>query len=318
MEKGLGVRDIRLVNLTILAKLRWRLIQNEGALWKDVLVEKYGNIISEESTLGGSTWPQNTSRWWKDIMMIDDGEGTNWFNSELSRKVHDGLDTYFWKTKWRGEMTFSCKYPRLFDISNKKEAMVGEMGVVSGSSFDWNFIWRRKLFVCEEDLLRNLLLDFHGFVRTQGVDDWKWKLEDDSSFSVRSTYKKLEVLARMGNDLGVEEKTVFGQIWKSPAPSMVVALSWKSLFNRIPTRSNLAHRNVLLPNDDLSCVLCDLEVESTNPLFVHCDVQVKQWFEVEFITPHNLFSHWLCWNGEVWYKRVLEGGCAWFDKLLFG
>lgn len=84
-------------------------------------------------------------------------------------------------------MTFSCKYPRLFDISNKKEAMVGEMGVVSGSSFDWNFIWRRRLFVCEEDLLRNLLLDLPGFVRTQGVDDWKWKLEDDGSFSVRST-----------------------------------------------------------------------------------------------------------------------------------
>jgi len=39
---GLGVRDIRLVNLSLLAKWRWRLLQNEGGLWKEVLVEKYG------------------------------------------------------------------------------------------------------------------------------------------------------------------------------------------------------------------------------------------------------------------------------------
>jgi hypothetical protein len=247
-EEGvLGVRDIRLVNLSLLAKWRWRLIHHDDALWKEVLREKYGNNIGEVGTNGGGNWHRHTSRWWKDIMTIDDGDGANWFNTELVRKVHNGLDTYFWKTKWRGEVVFCNKYPRLFAISNQKEAKVGEIGVMSGTGVDWHFAWRRRLFVWEEDLLANLLLDLHGFVTSNGTDEWLWKLEDDGRFSVSSMYNKLEVVAGTGNDWGFEEKRVFSQVWKSPAPSKVVALSWRSLLNRIPTRLNLVHRHALPP-----------------------------------------------------------------------
>jgi len=45
----------------------------------------------------------------------------------------------------------------------------------------------------------------------------------------------------------MEEKRVFRQIWKSPAPSKVVAFAWKLLLDRIPTRMNLARMNVLSP-----------------------------------------------------------------------
>lgn len=39
---GLGLRDVRVANLSILAKWRWRLIQGDNGMWKDVLIEKYG------------------------------------------------------------------------------------------------------------------------------------------------------------------------------------------------------------------------------------------------------------------------------------
>jgi len=35
------VRDVRAVNLSLLAKWRWRLLNVENALWKEALVEKY-------------------------------------------------------------------------------------------------------------------------------------------------------------------------------------------------------------------------------------------------------------------------------------
>ena len=50
---GLGVRDIRLVNLSLLAKRRWRLLQNEEGLWKEVLVEKNQQFIQIDSKLNG-------------------------------------------------------------------------------------------------------------------------------------------------------------------------------------------------------------------------------------------------------------------------
>lgn len=42
-----------------------------------------------------------------------------------------------------------------------------------------------------------------------------------------------------------EEDKVFDVLWRSKAPSKVVAFSWTMLLDRIPTRSNLAKRRVL-------------------------------------------------------------------------
>ncbi|GAU21871.1 hypothetical protein TSUD_33680 [Trifolium subterraneum] len=42
---GLGVRDVRLVNLSLLAKWRWRLLLPGRPLWQEVLVAKYGDHI---------------------------------------------------------------------------------------------------------------------------------------------------------------------------------------------------------------------------------------------------------------------------------
>lgn len=35
---GLGVRDMRVVNMSLLAKWKWRLLQKEHSLWKQVLI----------------------------------------------------------------------------------------------------------------------------------------------------------------------------------------------------------------------------------------------------------------------------------------
>jgi hypothetical protein len=43
---GLGVRDIRVVNISLLAKWRWRLMVSSNVLWKEVLMAKYGDNIS--------------------------------------------------------------------------------------------------------------------------------------------------------------------------------------------------------------------------------------------------------------------------------
>jgi hypothetical protein len=95
----------------------------------------------------------------------------------------------------------------------------------------------------------------------------------------------------------------------------VVAFSWSLLLDRIPTRSNLAIRNILHPDSSLLCVLCDRMVETLTHLFLHCEVTariwcgVSNWLELNFITPPNLFVHFECWNSEVTSKRIKKG--AW-------
>lgn len=77
-------------------------------------------------------------------MHLDD---SNWFTSELSRKVGNGANTSSWDMAWKGTITFRDKYPKLFVLSNQKEAKVGELGDFDHSDGNWWFSWRRPLFV---------------------------------------------------------------------------------------------------------------------------------------------------------------------------
>lgn len=132
---------------------------------------------------------------------------------------------------------------------------MGEMGVVSDSGIHWNFTWRRHLFMWEEEVLLSLLEDLEGARLGIQVDAWRWKLEESGLFSVNLAYKKLEALVSSEVIWNDEERCVFDNLWKSPAPSKVVALAWKVFLNRVPTKVNLALRNVLGPETNLLCVL---------------------------------------------------------------
>jgi hypothetical protein len=96
---------------------------------------------------------------------------------------------------------------------------------------------------------------------------------------------------------------VFENLWKSPAPSKVVMFAWKVLLNRVPTKVNLALRNVLDPEESSLCVMCNSVEESSTHLFMHCDLasfvwsKLMLWLDYHFVTPPNLFVHWECWSG---------------------
>jgi hypothetical protein len=109
------------------------------------------------------------------------------------------------------------------------------------------------------------------------------------------------------------EKSVFRQIWKSGAPSKVIAFVWKALHDRIPTRSNLNYRNCLPPDTGMDCVWCVEVVESTSHLFLHCDMarnvwlNLMTWLELNFVMRPNLFIHWECWNEGSTNKKTRKG-----------
>ena len=145
-EGGLGVRDVRILNVSLLAKWKWRLLDGETALWKDVLREIYGNHVTQ--MLEGVLYPnwRNASRWCKDVIHLENFGVQNWFNVEMNKSIGDGRNSSFWNDRWRGDLTFRNKYPRLFSISNQKEAMVSDIGEVVGSLTEWHFDWRRDFF----------------------------------------------------------------------------------------------------------------------------------------------------------------------------
>lgn len=72
---------LRVSNLSLLAKWRLRLINEGRSLWKDVLVARYGETILSRVYWGGFSPPANPSKWWRDIINLDDWGGRHWFNN---------------------------------------------------------------------------------------------------------------------------------------------------------------------------------------------------------------------------------------------
>jgi hypothetical protein len=136
-KRGLGVRDINLVNLSLLAKWRWRLLQPGLPLWKEVLVARYGSHILLEADWSSHRTPSLASKWWKNIVAIDNVvPGKNWFSDALTQKIGNGLSTSFWNVKWIGTAPLAVTFPRLFSLSNFKDNHVKYFWVEDGS---WSF-----------------------------------------------------------------------------------------------------------------------------------------------------------------------------------
>lgn len=77
-QGGLGIKNFRLANDSLLVKWWWRYGQEDDALWKMVICEKYGST-------GGKWYPflaesGSTSKIWKDILLVAQ-RNVSYFNS---------------------------------------------------------------------------------------------------------------------------------------------------------------------------------------------------------------------------------------------
>ncbi|GAU36594.1 hypothetical protein TSUD_362640 [Trifolium subterraneum] len=186
---GLGVRDVRLVNINLLTKWRWRLLESEDGLWKDVIRSKYGDATTTSLFLGVEVIPWYASTWWRDICSMGINLNINLFAQQMVRKFGNGEMTSFWYSTWLGDMSLKDNYPRLFSISDRKETTVRNvLGGVEGT-LDRNLSWRRRLFVLEE-VRRDVLLAFiNGVLLSVAADVWEWRPQQGSIFTVNSTHR---------------------------------------------------------------------------------------------------------------------------------
>jgi hypothetical protein len=154
---GLGVRDVKIVNISLLIKWRWRLIQPGRPLWKEVLVAKYGSHILHQVDWSNCVTPSSASIWWKNIISLEkEVVGKNWLVDSVRRKVGNGVTTLFCSSIWIGNVPLKVMFPRLYSLSNQKESMVADLLEIQGDLKIWSFDWRRNLFQWELELVSSL------------------------------------------------------------------------------------------------------------------------------------------------------------------
>ncbi|KAK2422417.1 hypothetical protein QL285_032952 [Trifolium repens] len=156
VEGGLGVKDLLLFNLSLLAKWRWRLLVEDGSLWKKVLEAKYGGVGRQPLSMNRN---YKFSSWWRDLVGLGvlPGVEGDWTQDVFVRKVGIGGSTRFWLDAWVGNVPLCVTFPRLFKISLQTNLCVKDMGAWENDTWIWCLEWRRSFFTWEEELFVKLL-----------------------------------------------------------------------------------------------------------------------------------------------------------------
>jgi hypothetical protein len=161
------------------------------------------------------------------------------------------------------------------------------MGTVDDTGWKWNLTWRRNFFAWEIPIYQELLEIIEVFSPADREDSWVWRADPSGIFTAKSAYGTLIKIQNQRIQLSHQQKFVFSNLWKSAAPSKVIAFSWQLVLDRIPSKQNLALRGVDTGND-ARCAACNSELESSAHLFLHCRVTAQIWYDIARWIGHEL------------------------------
>ncbi|CAM8969112.1 unnamed protein product [Rhodiola kirilowii] len=272
---GLGIQSLVEKNLALLTKWWWQLISGKGGLWRRMIIEKYGfNGLLDPSR--GTVNPRRLSNSWKNILATVKGneEVGIAFREGVILKLGRGNELSFWEDAWAGEKPFKDVYPKLFMLAVDGQAKVGESGLWVEGVWHWNIKFRRQLYQWEEDLRLELLKGLSHLQLKEEVDDKVvWAFSSEGKFSTNSLLKAASAIRSRKKGWEVMPT----RLWLGIAPPKVEMLVWRIFLDSIPSKALLSERRILLREEDLFCVLCGGEKETSDHLFIHCEWSWRLW-----------------------------------------
>ena len=186
-KEGLGIKDLRTFNSTLLGKWRWDLFHNQQEHWAKILISKYGGWRELEE----GTTARMQSIWWKDLILIQQQQQTQLIKRETKWKVGSGEKFRFWEDPWTENATpLREKYPRLYQNSCQQKDSIINMGNNTCSGWEWKLAWRRPLFDCEIQMADNFLEELsQQQIQPNMEDKWIWKRDQGGYYTTRSGYE---------------------------------------------------------------------------------------------------------------------------------
>ncbi|GJW20639.1 RNA-directed DNA polymerase, eukaryota [Tanacetum coccineum] len=293
---GLGVSSFFALNRALLFKWVWRYLSRDNSLWSRVISALHGLNGQSLSAAFNSSWSSII----KEVNSLKD-KGVDLI-SHCKIRVGKGTCTSFWNDLWIGDSMLKLSFPRLFALEENKVISVADKLHSSISSS-----FRRPVRGGEEAQQLDQLSVILDSVSLSNMDDrWYWDLNGDGVFLVKDVRSLLDEVFLPKMDAPTR--------WIKCIPIKVNVFVWKLSLDRLPTRSNLLSRNILV--SDVACPLCDHELEDSSHLFFGCpiakDVQklVCRWWNLD-VHPYESYDGWLSWFKSIRFrsktKDVLEG-----------
>ncbi|KAM6599952.1 hypothetical protein CsatA_019561 [Cannabis sativa] len=268
---GLGFRDLRDFNLSMLGKQAWRLIVNETSLVSRLYKARYfprGSFFNAE--LG-----HNPSFIWKSIF-----DTQKLVLSGVRCNIGSGTSINIQRDPWLPDASNPFVTTQLVGLDDCKVASLME-------SHDrrWDLEVLNDLFnTRDRDLICKLPIS------SASSDFWYWSLNSSGVYKVKDAYNLLH--KEDGLLLSSDEKRLWKIAWNINVPPKVLHFLWRSLSETLPTKVQLVSRHVPL---DLRCPMCNFEDESIVHLLIECSFAQSCWHRSSLsanVLLGGKFSNW--------------------------
>ncbi|XP_016170676.1 uncharacterized protein LOC107613265 [Arachis ipaensis] len=201
---------------------------------------------------------------------------------------------------WVQGGALKLSFSRLYSISSQQGVIIGDCGFWDGLEWIWNFQWRRELFQWELELVHQL----HERLRSVKLsadreDNMVWKFENKGVFSTSSMIQAIQSKTLPAE---LTSYSFTSSLWKGFVPLRIELFGWFVLVGRVNTKERLTKLGVNILSDSM-CVLCTKEIESTEHLFLRCEVTWQVWckwlraLRQEWVIPGTIKELFESWRG---------------------
>nr|GEW47367.1 RNA-directed DNA polymerase, eukaryota [Tanacetum cinerariifolium] len=190
---------------------------------------------------------------------------------------------------WIGDTRLCALFPRIYALETDKDCSVAEKLHSVYASL------RRAVRGGAEASQLDLLQESIQNVILSNMDDrWTWDLNGEGVFRVKDV--------RFCLDEFFLSKAAIATRWVKYIPIKVNIFVWKLFLDRLPTRDNMLHRGVLVPNSLFPT--CSSAQEDSSHLFFSCCMVTEvirlicRWWNIDW-SPLGSYADWLSWFNSI-------------------
>lgn len=258
---GLGIRNLKATNKSLLSKWIWRYYQEKEALWRKIIQHK--TATEKDDLIPKECKDSYGTGFWKGI---DNEKGIVHWNMEL--KIGDGKATKFWLDPLKSQVAFYKTHQKAFKAATKKDAKIAEL-VHNGQ---WNLQLKQnpsEAVMGELDNIISIIGDPPNLV----------PLSDSISYNTAQIYISKEGYKWLMQQQHNGEEDEYKHVWNKKVPPKAQMLVWLAIQNAFPTMDNLNKRGCEFSNT--LCCLCNAVNEDVNHVFLNCNFAKQIWIKLE-------------------------------------
>jgi hypothetical protein len=215
---GLGIKDLRKFNISLLVKWWW-LLESEEGLWQDIVRLKY----VKQSPICMIPHRIDDSPLWKDLMKI-----RHLYLKGRTFKLNNGRGVSFWLDCWLDDTRLCLCYPVLFYLSTDQKISIHEV-----ARNGWVIQFKVRLYGILREQWYQLAANLNRVNLNNEKDIPIWNWTASKKFSVKSTYEQLT-----RGDGG----SSYRRVWKAKLPKKIKIFMWLLEQKAILTKDNMLKR----------------------------------------------------------------------------